>query len=114
MDSSSITIEYILIIIYSLFYFFEEINEPNATFIYSSYSFWLITGILIYSTGTFFLFMQSNNLTNEEWKKWSIINNIFTMIKNGFFCIAVSMKKNHISTSKIHLDELYENPFKPM
>lgn len=116
IDSISITIEYILLIIYSLFYFFEELNEPNTTFIYSSHSFWIVVGILIYSTGTFFFFMQSNNLSDEEWYRWSVINDIFTIIKNLFFSIAIVIRKNISSENsfKSPYDEFFEKPITPL
>jgi len=93
IDSLSITVEYILIIIYCLLYFFEKINDPATTLVYSFYTFWIIVGILIYATGTFFFFMQSKEMSDEEWNKWLIINIIFTIIKNLFFSIAITMKK---------------------
>lgn len=92
IDSLSISVEYIIIIIFTLFYFYEEISIPQATFIYSTKAFWLITGILIYSAGTFFLFLFSDNLTDDEWEKWSIINYVFTILKNTCFGIAVTIK----------------------
>jgi hypothetical protein len=92
IDSLSISVEYIIIIIFCLLYFYEEINVPQVTFIYSTKAFWIITGILIYSAGTFFLFLFSDNLTDDEWKKWSIINYVFTILKNTCFGIAVTIK----------------------
>lgn len=92
IDSLSISVEYILIIIFTLFYFYEEISIPQATFIYSTKAFWIITGILIYSAGTFFLFLFSDNLSDDEWEKYSIINYVFTILKNTCFGIAVTIK----------------------
>ncbi len=92
IDSLSISVEYIILIIFCLLYFYEEINVPQVTFIYSTKAFWIITGILIYSAGTFFLFLFSDNLTDDEWKKWSIINYVFTILKNTCFGIAVTIK----------------------
>ena len=115
IDSISITVEYILLIIYCLFFFFEELNEPNTTFIYSSHRFWIVVGILIYSTGTFFLFMQSNNLNDEEWNRWLIINYIFTIIKNVFFGIAILIKPSPPDNSfKPPYDELFDKPITPL
>jgi len=88
-----------------LFYFFEELNEPKSTFIYSSHKFWIILGILIYFTGTFFFFMQSNDLSDEQWSKWGIINYVFTLIKNLLFSIAIIIKKN------TQPDILFKNPY---
>lgn len=112
IDSLSITLEYILLIIFCLFYFFQELNEPNATFIYSSHRFWIALGILIYSTGTFFFFMQSGHLSDEQFDKWAPINYVFTLIKNALFGIAILIKKNPPPNHSMDpsYDELFEKP----
>jgi hypothetical protein len=57
--------------------------------------------------------MQSDNLSNEEWDKWALINYTFTIIKNVFFSIAISMKKEGTAYSSLDrsYDGLPENPF---
>jgi hypothetical protein len=113
IDSMTITVENILLIIFCMFYFFKEISQPQSVFIYSSYAFWVIVSILIYSTGTFFYFAYSDNLSDDEWRKWSIINHIFTIIKNILFGIAVIMpkKKNTLqSQEKQYQDQFFDPP----
>ena len=114
IDSISITVEYILIIAYCLFFFFEELNEPNTTFIYASYKFWIIVGILIYSTGTFFFFMNSSDLTDEQWDKWSAINYVGTIIKNAFFSVAMVLKKAKPPESNPPFDNKFDGFEKPI
>lgn len=116
IDSISITVEYIFLIAFCLFYFFEELNEPNTTFIYSSYKFWIILGILIYSTGTFFFFMQSSQFSAEQYAKWLVINYVFNVIKNVFFGIAIIIKKDNPSDSFLvnPYDELFDKPITPL
>ena len=117
IDSISITVEYLFLIAFCLFYFFEEINVPNATFIYSSYKFWLIVGILIYSTGTFFLFMNSNDLSDDEWDRWAVINYVFTILKNAFFGVAIAINKPDSGESNgpyQHFDDRFEKPITPL
>jgi len=53
-DSPSTSIESILLLIYSIFYFFEQITNPNHIFFYSITEFWVIVAILLYFSGTFF------------------------------------------------------------
>jgi hypothetical protein len=111
IDSISITVEYILVIAFALFYFFEEISYPNTAFIYFSYKFWVVVGILIYSTGTFFFFMYSSSLDGEEWNNWSIINYVFTIIKNALFSIAVIIARKEskkIDEYRIQFNEQLE------
>src|SRR5690606_19467841 len=74
IDSLSITIENLILICFTLFYFFEQLVEPQDRFVYTSFRFWIILGILIYSTGTFFFFLQSDKLSDDQWKDWSLIN----------------------------------------
>ena len=96
-----------------MLYFFEEMSTPQVSFVYSTPSFWLIVGILIYSTGTFFLFMFSENLSDDEWEKWSIINYVFTILKNICFAIAISIKNNSNdlpSYENQHDHDLLDNP----
>lgn len=93
IDSLSITVEYLLLIAFCLFYFYEEMSFPNTAFIYSSFRFWIVVGILIYSTGTFFFFMYSSSLDGDEWSAWSVINYVFTLLKNTLFSIAVWVAK---------------------
>lgn len=116
IDSTTITVENIIIIIFCLFFFFEEISEPRVTFIYSINKFWVIAGILIYSTGTFFLFMFSENLSDDEWDKWSIINYVFTILKNSSFSIAVIMKESSLNLPSIENENepLQQTPLTPL
>ena len=116
MDSISITVEYIAIIIFTMFFFYEEISAPNTTFIYSTSQFWAIVGILIYSAGTFFLFLYSDSITKEEWEKFSIINFIFTIIKNICFSIAVVIKPDpeNFNTDENHKPHFVETPLNPI
>lgn len=115
IDSISITVEYLILITFCLFYFFEEMSYPNTAFIYSSYKFWVIVGILIYSTGTFFFFMYSSSLDREEWNNWSVINYVFTTVKNLLFTIAVLVAKKENKKNeefKLHFNDSIE-VFKP-
>ena len=96
-----------------MLYFYEEMSTPKTTFIYLSYQFWNIVGILMYSTGTFFLFMYSNSLQTEDWENWSIINYIFTLFKNMLFSIAILMLVKHRqeTTTERHFAEERINYF---
>lgn len=87
-DSIQTSIEAIVIITFCIIYLFEEMNQPQVTFIYSSYHFWIVIGILIYLAGTFFFFVYASNLSNAELDSFSIINHISNILKNILFSIA--------------------------
>lgn len=111
IDSLSITVENLILICFALLYFYEQLAEPQESFVYSSYRFWIILGILIYSTGTFFFFLQSDSLTDEQWDDWSLINYFCTILKIIFFSIAILMKKessDNIYRKNPLLDDKFE------
>ena len=72
-----------------ILYFFERIRKPDSLFIYNTFDFWIVTGILIYLSGTFFIFMFSSNLSQEEFLKYWFINYIFNAIKNILFGLGI-------------------------
>ena len=113
IDSLTITIENIIILSFCILFFFEQISKPEVTFIYFSYKFWLVLAILIYSTGTFFLFMYSSTMSNEQWEDWSLINSVFSILKNAFFSIAIIMKKDNSDNNylkKPFNEDIFGNP----
>ena len=115
IDNITITVEYIFLIIYCLFFLFEVLNESSTTIIYSSHRFWIVIGVLIYSTGTFFLFMQSSNMSETAWDRWLVINYIFTTIKNIFFSVAIIIKSSPPEEPlNPPFDEIFDKPVTPL
>jgi hypothetical protein len=85
IDSIPMVIESIALIILVLFYFYEKLLYPTNIFIYSTYHFWIVTGMLIYISGTFFLFIYSD--VYKDMNLW-VINLVFNTLKNILFSIA--------------------------
>ncbi len=113
IDSLTITVENIIILSFCLFFFYEQLDVPEVTFIYLSYKFWLVLAILIYSTGTFFFFMFSSSMSNDQWETWSLINYVFSILKNAFFSIAIIMKKDNSDNNylkKPFNEDIFGNP----
>lgn len=99
-DSTSASMESITLIIFSIIYFFEEINKPQPYFIFSSSNFWIVLGILIYMSSTLFLFIIVNNLSPEERDKYWTINTVSSILTNIIFCIGfIRNKYAHSSPS---------------
>lgn len=88
-DSLQSSIEALILLIFCIFFLFEQINKPQVQFIYSSYKFWVVTGILIYLASTFFLFVFAASLPKEEKAAYWFINNISNILRNIFFAIAI-------------------------
>ena len=88
-DSVQASIESILVLAYCIIYFYEQLNQPQISFIYTKYTFWLITGLLVYLSGTFFLYAFAVNLPDQTRINFWVINLICTILKNLFFTIAI-------------------------
>jgi hypothetical protein len=100
-DSTSASIEAILIIIYSLLFLYGQIKDPAILFVYNTKKFWVVSAFFIYFSSTLFLFLYAATLTKEQRANYWYINNLFDIIKNILFCIAFTMKASNKS----------ENPF---
>lgn len=87
-DYLSAPIEAILIIVFSILFFYEQLINPEVTFIYASKSFWIVTACLIYFSATLFLFISTAYLSNDQQKVYWPINDVANIIKNIFFAIA--------------------------
>jgi hypothetical protein len=89
IDSVCIGIETILIILYSFWFLYEQMNNTNNLFIYNKYEFWIITGFLIYLAGSFFIYIFANAMNDNFLIKYWFLTNVFYIIKNLFFGIAI-------------------------
>lgn len=87
------SVENIIIITFCVLYFYEQINKPDTYFIYLAKNFWIVLGIIIYVTGTLFVFIYLDSLPPQEQDKYWVINLIFNTIKNILFAIGIFIKK---------------------
>jgi hypothetical protein len=98
-DDFSSSLEAILLIIFSLVFFFEQISSQSADFLYEKYSFWIITGILLYFAGSLFLFVLGNSLSKQEINVYWDITYFANVMKNIFFAIAFFIEKQKMPTT---------------
>ena len=98
IDSIPIGIETILILLFSFYFLFEQMNDTTNLFIYSKFTFWVILGMLLYLGGSFFIYIFASQLNREEIVKYWIFTNIFSIIKNIFFVIAIAVQANQSQT----------------
>lgn len=78
-----------LILIFCIFFFYEQLKNPEINFIYASKSFWIVTGFLVYVSATLFLFISTGVKGKEKNPDLWLFNVIFNIIKNLLFAIAV-------------------------
>lgn len=87
-DAIPASLESILIIIFSVCFFFEQIRDMEVSFIYSSKTFWIIVAILVYMSATFFLFVSAEFVSQEERRSYWFINSISNLIKHILLTVA--------------------------
>ena len=93
-DSIPSGIENILIIVYSIFILFEKIREPDSLFLYNTPIFWIVVGLILYFSGTFFLYIYSQtNLKDPDYvKTYQFVNSAFGILKHLLFSVAFLVK----------------------
>lgn len=108
-DSIASSISSILIIIYSIFYLYERIQVPDTTFIYGTFEFWIVVGLMIYFSGTFFFFLQASSLSRNEYLLFWKINLVCNILKNIIFAIAFLQRKKNASISSDYTFDSYNS-----
>lgn len=81
----------ILIIIFTILFFYEQLNNPSVIVIYSTKEFWIIIAFLIYASATLFFFITVEFLTESESRAFWPINDLANILKNILFAIAFSI-----------------------
>ena len=88
VDSVPIGIETILILVYSFYYLYEQMNDLSGDLIYDKYPFWVITGIMLYLAGSLFIYIFANYDKTVMHQYW-FVTIVFYFIKNILFAIAI-------------------------
>ena len=93
-DSLSASAESILLIIYSIFFLYEQLTDQEVIYVYYLKKFWIVLAVLLYFSSTLFLFIYAETLTQQEYNNYWSINNVFNILKNILFSVAFLMKKS--------------------
>lgn len=88
-DTVLIGVETILVLIYIFLFFYEYFNNIYTEYIYTNYCFWLSIGMLLYLSGSFFIYILTNHFTHDERTGFWFLTYIVETIKNGFFSLAI-------------------------
>jgi hypothetical protein len=114
-----LTFEYLVLLLFIVYFFFEVMQETVVEPIYQKAIFWISVAFIINFSGNFFLFLYSKNSYNDEAfkRQFTIIYCSVTILKNILLCIAVSIKEKNNelrSFDNISLDSKLDNylPFK--
>jgi len=99
-DSLPTALSAISLILFSVIFFFLQLKNVHTGFIYAKPEFWEIVGIIIYFSGTLFLFVSSQkNFSNPQFKTlFNIFLTSFSILRNIFWCTAIFVRRNSKST----------------
>lgn len=92
--------EYLVLLLFIIYFFFEVIQESIVEPIYYKAIFWISVAFITNFSGNFFLLLTSiNSFQDEEFKYvFTIIYSSVTILKNILLCIAVTIKENKNDT----------------
>ena len=94
--------EALAIIVLSVYYFYVQLKKSENSFLYLHHTFWIVSAYLIYTAGTFFLFLFQNSLTHEDQKNYFLLNSIFIIIKTALITVGMITKNaNKNNNNKI-------------
>jgi hypothetical protein len=115
MPSMTFTVEYILLLCFIIYFFFEVMQESVVEPIYQRAIFWISVAFIINCAGNFFLFIFQKNSYDDEMyqRQYTTIYTTITVIKNLLLCISILIKetpKNSPSTETFDIDLDTLNP----
>lgn len=104
MDSIPIGFETIIILAFCFFFLYERTKDTTTLFIYNTYQFWIILGIVLYLAGSFFIYIFCNYLSPVEVRKYWVVTNFFSILRTAFFVIAIIYNTKPPRNNRLSLD----------
>jgi len=104
-DSIPTVIECLILLVFSVYYLYEQIKDPNNLFLYNTSNFWIVVGLILFFSGNFFLFIygqSSSTLPNWE-NTFNLINGVCALLEYILFLIAFIIAKNASKNQKSNL-----------
>lgn len=68
---------------------YEFIIQNESHFIYEDYRFWIVLGFIIYLSGSFFIYIYTDQLPYEKLIEYWPLTNLFSAVKNLLFSIGI-------------------------
>ncbi len=99
IDSIPIGVETIVILVFSYYYLYEKTNDTSTLYIYSTFPFWIVIGMVIYLSGSFFIYLFAASLTKADVNKYWGLTNVLGLLKNILFAIGIIL--NSKPTKKV-------------
>jgi hypothetical protein len=64
-------------------------SEIDNTFVYNKPSFWIVTGIMIYLAGSFFIYVFANQVEKAVLNQFWFLTNVLYVVKNLLFALGI-------------------------
>ncbi len=94
--SIPVAVETIIILVFSYYYLYERTNDTSTLYIYSTYDFWIVIGMVIYLSCSFFVYLFIGSIPLEDQPRYWEVTNAFGIIKNILFSIAIIINSKPI------------------
>jgi len=107
-DSIPIATETLVLLVFSIYFFYEQFKDASSLYIYNHYCFWFTIGILIYLCGSLFIYVFGDQLTPEQVNQFWFFTYVVEIIKNLLFTIAIITysRKSNFKPEKINIPYL--------
>lgn len=108
-DYLSQAIEFIVLLLLCLLYFFQKAKVSDTVFIYSTFEFWLVSALLIYCAGTFFSFFIPMSASEKEKDiiVFEYISRFGSIVKNILITIAFCINPAKLSKNRPNPNSIY-------
>jgi len=92
----SVTFENIFILVFAIYYYYEQVIILNKSYIYTKIRFWIVTAFFVNAAGTFFLLLYIPSLNNEDQQRYYLLNYLFVIIRTVLLSIAMFGKSEDL------------------
>jgi len=112
-DSIPIATETLILLVFSIYFFYEQFKDASSLYIYNHYCFWLAIGILVYLCGSLFIFVYGDQMTTQQVNQFWFFTYVVEIIKNLLFSVAIilysrkpNVKPKNITIPYLDIKEL--------
>lgn len=102
LDSFAISVSYISLIMMSILYFYQLLNSLEINDLFQYPHFWINSAVLIYFSGSFFMFIYGEYITfsaDESINQYSLINDYLLFFHRIFLAIGLWFSKTPIQSN---------------
>jgi hypothetical protein len=106
MDSIPIGIETVVIFAYIFYFFYEYFMTVSSEYVYDSFCFWISIGIMLYLGSSFFVYILSEHLGEDDRSRFMNLSYIMETVKNILFSVAIVVATRQNSKQKIPMQNV--------